>query len=392
MPGTKHPCALWDYLPGARRFMPLPAMVAARIPDPIAACQRTGAKVRGVAGPRSAGDPLHARHPLMNRHPLPLASRADLFAHLAAMEQAGLPPDKAFGLLRLPGGAAQRIDAARMLIARGTAIGDAGRRSGLFTDIESRCVHAATQAGSPFAIYRRLAARYAERVRLAAAFKARMLMPLLVLTIALVLRPLPALVTGTIGIAHYVAQAVFPLLVLAGLVWFATSLPYLTGQMAPAVRQRLDATLLRLPLVGGPIERANLCNFVEHLAILLEAGVPMFDALPLAQATMGNTALRADHAHVLARIRRGATLAEALSEATYLGRDGLLDAVTAGEHGGRLPEALFRHAAIETAALSLAYEQFAAWLPRLLYALLLGWIAYGVLASKAFMPGAGRIL
>ena len=77
--------------------------------------------------------------------PLPLAARANLFAHLATMEQAGLPADKAFALLRLPAAGQARLDAARKLIARGVDIADAGLRSGLFSHVEARCVRAALQ-------------------------------------------------------------------------------------------------------------------------------------------------------------------------------------------------------------------------------------------------------
>lgn len=321
--------------------------------------------------------------------PLPLAARAALFAHLAAMEQAGLPADKAFALLRLPGPGQARIEQARKLIARGADIADAGLRSGLFSQVEARSVRAALQAGSPLVTYRRLAASHAERVQLASTFKARMLMPLLVLFIAVSLRPLPALVTGTIGMSHYVAQVALPLLALAAIYRLSIGMPRWRDTLATPAGLRIDAALLHIPVVGRLIERTNLRDFVEHLAILLEAGVPMFDALPLAQETMSSMAVRADHAAVAGALRNGATLAQALGKARLHGSDHLLDVVLAGEHAGRLPEALFRHAASETAALSLQAAQLAVWLPRLLYALLLAWIGYGILSSKSFMPGGG---
>jgi general secretion pathway protein F len=40
-----------------------------------------------------------------------------------------------------------------------------------------------------------------------------------------------------------------------------------------------------------------------------------------------------------------------------------------GEQSGTLPEMLTRHAAIETEAIASFYEQLAAWLPRIVYAL-----------------------
>ncbi len=322
--------------------------------------------------------------------PLPLAARANLFAHLATMEQAGLPADKAFALLRLPAAGQARLDAARKLIARGVDIADAGLRSGLFSHVEARCVRAALHAGSPLATYRRLAASHAERVQLASTFKARMLVPLLILFIALSLRPLPSLIVGTIGMSHYLAQVGLPLLALAAIYRLAAELPRWRDTLAtPEAGLHIEAALLRIPLIGTLIERTNLRDFVEHLAILLEAGVPMFEALPLAQETMSSSAIRAAHAGVVDAVRAGATLSGALRKTRHHGSGHLTDVVLAGEQSGRLPEALFRHAASESAALSLQYAQLAAWLPRLLYALLLAWIGYSILSSKAFMPGGG---
>lgn len=320
--------------------------------------------------------------------PLPLAARANLFAHLATMEQAGLPADKAFALLRLPAAGQARLDAARKLIARSehrrcriaqrTVL---ARRGAL----RARGAACRQPAGD-----RRLAASHAERVQLALTFKARMLVPLLILFIALSLRPLPSLIVGTIGMSHYLAQVGLPLLALAAIYRLAAELPRWRDTLAtPEAGLHIDAALLRIPLIGTLIERTNLRNFVEHLAILLEAGVPMFEALPLAQETMSSSAIRAAHAGVVDAVRAGATLSGALRKTRHHGSGHLTDVVLAGEQSGRLPEALFRHAASESAALSLQYAQLAAWLPRLLYALLLAWIGYSILSSKAFMPGGG---
>src|SRR4051812_27135540 len=78
---------------------------------------------------------------------LPLAARAHLFAHLAAMEKAGLPADRAYALLDLGPAVRARQDTFRRLTARGVAPSLAGLNSGLFTQFESRLLAAAFAAG-----------------------------------------------------------------------------------------------------------------------------------------------------------------------------------------------------------------------------------------------------
>ena len=321
---------------------------------------------------------------------LPLATRADLFAHLATMERAGLPADKAFALLRLPGAADARLDSTRKLLARGIDVATAGQRGGLFSVLEASCVRAAVAAGSPACTYRRLAALYAERVGLAASMKSKMMLPLFVLLIALFVRPLPALVGGSLSAGGYLLRCVWPLLAAAALFRLLGWLSHWLESGAPRpLRSQVELTLLRIPLVGPLVARTNLRDFLAHLAMLLEAGLPMFDALPIAEATVGNSAIRAECARLGPAMLTGATLADALAQLRIAGSDQLVGHIRAGEQSGRLPEMLFRHVESETAALSHLQHQVAAWLPRALYALLLLWIGYGVLSSGAFMPLGG---
>lgn len=321
--------------------------------------------------------------------PLSVATRAELFAHLAAMEQSGLPADKAFSLLRLPHAERARLDATRKLLARGIDPATAGRRGGLFGELDASCVHAALAAGSPAATYRRLADLYAERVALAGSVKSAMAVPLFTFVLALLLRPLPALVAGTLTTGGYLLQCLSPLLAAAALYQLARRLPqWLAGGAPPALRRQVEHALLRLPLLGAITLRGNLRDFIEHLAILLEAGLPMFDALPLAEATVGNGVVRALCARIKPAMLAGATLAQALAALPAVAGDQLVACVRTGELSGCLPEMLFRHAASETAALSQLHRQAATWLPRAFYALLLLWIGWGVLSNGAFMPHA----
>jgi general secretion pathway protein F len=217
------------------------------------------------------------------------------------------------------------------------------------------------------------------------------MVPLFTLVIALFVRPLPALVAGSLSAGGYLLQGLWPLLAAAALWRLVKGSPHWLASGAPArFRLQIEQSLLHLPLVGPMVIRSNLRDFLEHLAMLLEAGLPMFDALPVAEATIGNGVIRAECAHIRPAMVAGATLAEALSSLRIAGSDQLVGYVLTGEESGRLPEMLFRHVQAETEALSRSQQQAAIWLPRALYALLLVWVGYGVLSSGAFMPQAGE--
>lgn len=81
----------------------------------------------------------------------------------------------------------------------------------------------------------------------------------------------------------------------------------------PALRERMDAGWLRLPLVGRLSRGYNAARFAATLAMLTGAGVPILKALQTAAETLSNRAMRVDALDALVLVREGAPLASALA-------------------------------------------------------------------------------
>lgn len=110
-----------------------------------------------------------------------------------------------------------------------------------------------------------------------------------------------------------------------------------------ALRTRMDAAWLRLPLVGRLACGYNAARFAATLSMLAGAGVPILRALQTAADTLHNRALRADALDALVRVREGAPLASAL--AAHQRFPGLLPMFARlGEQTGQLPVMLQRAA------------------------------------------------
>ncbi|NHZ66767.1 type II secretion system protein [Massilia sp. CCM 8694] len=320
----------------------------------------------------------------MTRHrPLPALLRAQLYQHLAAMEKAGLPPDRAYALLDLGRAGRERVAAFRKLAARRSEPAGAGLASGLFSVFEARLLRAAFAAGSPLATYQRLADFHATRAQQLATLRSRMVLPVAILTIALFVQPLPALAGGTLSGGAYLWRVLSPLLALGGatllaaraIQWFGS------GSESPA-RAGVEGLLLALPVFGPMHVRRNLRDFVDSLALLLDAGLPLFDAMPVALQTVGNRLVRADLEAMLPTLTAGATLAQAI-ETLRLPDTGQLHAlVLTGEQSGTLPEMLRRHAASESETINRFQLEMMAWLPRVFYALVALWMALSILGSS----------
>ena len=309
-----------------------------------------------------------------------------MFKQLDAMEEAGVPVDQALSLTRVPG-AGQRLTTMRRLLGNGLGIAEAGLESGLFTRWDASLLHAAISAGRLAHTYRRLSGYYARRAARAAAIRSRMMLPLAMLVIAIFVQPLPSLVAGTLSLGGFVFKCLLEVIVLGGAVYLFTGLPRRLEPGSPATRDiPLDPVLRRVPLFGPIYERRNVRDCFESLALLLEAGMPILEALPLSVSTIQSQTLREQFSQIKVRIEQGASFSQAVGELSFAGHAQAHAMIVAGEASGALPEVLFRYSEAETREIDHFDDLVAEWTPRVAYTLVLLWIGYGILRNNPFMP------
>ncbi|MBX3635599.1 MAG: type II secretion system inner membrane protein GspF [Rubrivivax sp.] len=150
-------------------------------------------------------------------------------------------------------------------------------------------------------------------------------------------RALPGLTVAMLAISAFVRQWgwAVALAAVGGGVLFALA------RRGEAFRERSDAMVLRLPLLGRLARGYNAARFGGTLALLAGAGVPILKALQAAAETLANRAMRADALDALVQVREGAPLASALAAKK---RFPALLAMFArlGEQTGQLPQMLQR--------------------------------------------------
>lgn len=153
-------------------------------------------------------------------------------------------------------------------------------------------------------------------------------------------RALPFLTVVMLAISAFVRS--YGWLMLGGFV--ALVLTVAVARRNGAIRMRMDAAWLRLPLVGRLARGFNAARFTGTLAMLSGAGVPILRALQTAAETLSNRAMREDALDALVLVREGAPLASALASKK---RFPPLVAMFArlGEQTGQLPVMLQRAAA-----------------------------------------------
>jgi len=206
------------------------------------------------------------------------------------------------------------------------ALGTAPRE---FDEIYRAVVAAGEQSGALGAVLDRLADDLEAQHALRAKLMGAMLYPAIVSTVALVIvivlmtyvvpqiagvftsskRALPALTVAMLALSDFVRQWGWAV----GLLAAAGAAAFVLARRSEPFRERSDAALLKLPLVGRLARGYNAARFGGTLAMLAGAGVPILKALQAAAETLGNRAMRSDALDALVQVREGAPLASALA-------------------------------------------------------------------------------
>lgn len=119
-------------------------------------------------------------------------------------------------------------------------------------------------------------------------------------------------------------------LMVAGLVWLVRR-----WLATPAGRDKRDAWMLRLPVLGEVTRKYEVTRFARSMGTLLGNGVPIVTALKIAAETMTNQRLRAAMAGVAPAIKQGGRMADALVKTQLFTPLGL-NMIRLGEETGRL--------------------------------------------------------
>ena len=299
--------------------------------------------------------------PKFTRRVFSATGRAVWTRQLAGLVGAGLPLERALTALADE----SESDRQRELVAHlksevnagssfARALATAPRE---FDDVYRAVVAAGEQSGALGPVLERLADDQEQQQALRSKVLGAMLYPAIVSLVAMIIvivlvtwvvpqiantftsskRALPFLTVAMLAISAFVRQWGWAVALLS----VGGGVMFVLARRAEAFRERSDAALLQLPLIGRLARGYNAARFGGTLAMLAGSGVPILKALQAAAETLGNRAMRADALDALAQVREGAPLASALAGKKRF--PGLLSMFARlGEQTGQLPLMLQR--------------------------------------------------
>ena len=294
--------------------------------------------------------------------------RARLFHELATLERVGIPVLQALPSLSQHSSKEFQLQIKRMLsfMRGGMRMSEAGRRSGVWLPWEASLLAVAENSGRRELFYQRLASHYSSRATRERTLKNRLWYPYAILLIAIILGPLPALARGDIDGIGYIIRTISPIALLFGTQALITS-SYWNWR---AGSKSLPTLLLVLPYFRCLQQRDSLALF----ALLLSTGIAAQDACRLLQRDLLGAWIQSRLQKIQTALEQGETVTNALSYADLIPDSMAEQILRSGEHAGRLEETLEHVIAGMDRHLENQLDTLAEWLPRLLYALIVGFV------------------
>ena len=310
-------------------------------------------------------------------HPKQLAC---LFAQLARLEASGIPVVQVLQILAQSDAKLRDpILLMQSYLKSGLAIANAGFKAGLFDETQKTLIHAAEHSGQLDQIYAQLADHYRRQHMRNQKIKSRLYLPMLTAILALFINSMPALVSGNITVFEYM-QFSLGRLMLAGFgIFLLINLPSITRYLG--IEKAWHRLQLGFPVFGKWVLRRQLNEFFFILALMLESGLTFADAFPKALATIKNSTLRGCFKPALLMIGSGLTVSETLAKVPIIDKT-MLNTVNSSEQSGKLPVGLLHFVKLEAETIALYDEALADWIPRLVYVLIVIWVAVSMIGGS----------
>jgi type II secretory pathway component PulF len=153
---------------------------------------------------------------------------------------------------------------------------------------------------------------------------------------------LPLLTQIIVNVSHWIRS--YGLFIAIGLVVIG----FMVRKWAASERGRRawEGFILRVPVLGPLLGQFAMARFCRMLGTLLNAGVPLVQALNVARRSIGNQILVDAVSNSIERVKEGAQLGASLSDCKSLFPGSVLEMISVGEESGKLDQELVRIAVV----------------------------------------------
>ncbi len=294
---------------------------------------------------------------------------------------------------------AEVVGEVRTQIEQGRALSDALGDHEEFPRLYVAMVRAGEAAGLLDQVLLRIADTLEKDVELRRRIKSALTYPVVVLALAVILTTVMLIFIVPIFVGMFAelgGELPLPTRILLGLSNLVTSFWWLLliapfaawkafawARKQPAIRYRLDALKLKLPVFGNLFHKLALARFARNLGTLLQAGVPILSALEITSDAVNNGVISDATRDVQHAVKEGQSVAEPLQGHAVF-PPMVVQMIAVGEETGQMDAMLGKIADFYDDEVSAATESLTAMLEPLMIAVLGGVI--GAMVIALYMP------
>ncbi|MEM1355630.1 MAG: type II secretion system F family protein [Planctomycetota bacterium] len=294
---------------------------------------------------------------------------------LSTLQDAGLPILRSLSILeqqQKPGLLKNTLGQVHEDVSGGSSLSDAmSKHPKAFDNLFVKMIAAGEVGGVLDLILQRLAEFLEKAERLKRRIISAMIYPAAVISIALIIvlgimilivpkfieifndfdTDLPGLTKFLINTAKWLAGPILPedkggdpSILVPGVVWvllspFAVFFGLKFARKTTGGKAVMDRIILQIPILGGLVKKATIAKFTRTLGTLINAGVPILDAIRITSETTGNDVYAKALMSVHDSVRQGDSFAEPLRKAKVC--DSLVvNMIDVGEETGDLDKML----------------------------------------------------
>jgi type II secretory pathway component PulF len=311
---------------------------------------------------------------------------AQAYYDLAALLDAGVPILRSLDILveGRQGFFRRVLRQIRESLSKGSSLAESmAEHPAVFPDLDRMLIQAAETSGSLGEAFKMLSYWHEFVRRITRRMVMNLLYPLLLLHIAACIFGLPRLVLGTATVAAYL-MGILRILLFLYIPVIVVVVFVLLRDRFPLLRLPLDFVALKVPVLGQGIYHLSVCRYAKVFAMLYKAGVPITETAERATRATGNVIVAGQFAGGRESVRRGGMLSEGFSdrlpaEYRYLWQ--------IGEETGEMDKTATKVAEIAGDRADLFCTEFANWLPKIVYFIILGVMAAMVLSMARQVYG-----
>ena len=240
-------------------------------------------------------------------------------------------------------------------------------------------IHSGEKTGNLSHVFEVLSKNYEQSALAEKTIRAGLVKPFFTFAVALFLPSLPDLAASKITLAGYLLRT-FGILGVVLVAGYSLYKLFMRSYFDIRLARTRHAFFVKLPLIGNLTKKMALEKFISGLALMLEAGLPIFEALDNAGRNSADIQVFAASQRIISSLRSEKTLPQSFN-AERIFTDDIKKSVLLGSESGKLPGFLQRNGQALRTEVFDTIDKLSKAIPVVMYWVVTLYVAYVIISS-----------